>query len=37
MNAAVSLKQCAETAHATLRRQQYRFCTDCGLELIAAR
>jgi rRNA maturation protein Nop10 len=36
VNDAVSVKHCPDTVHATYRRQQNRFCIDCGLELIAA-
>jgi rRNA maturation protein Nop10 len=37
VNGAVPVKHCAEAAHAVYRRQQNRFCIDCGVELIAIR
>jgi hypothetical protein len=37
VNGAVAVKQCGEPGHAVHRRQQYRYCIDCGIELIAAR
>jgi hypothetical protein len=37
VNKQIAAKQCSEAKHAATRRQQSRFCCDCGTELIPAR
>ncbi|MEW6271909.1 MAG: hypothetical protein AB1689_21715 [Thermodesulfobacteriota bacterium] len=36
VNEAVPIKRCTDTAHATLRRRQMKFCIDCGVALVVS-
>jgi hypothetical protein len=35
VNEGVGTRKCSETQHAAARRQQTKFCVDCGTQLIA--